>query len=54
KKIPADKVVITESGIHSRADVALMLESDIFGFLVGESMMRAENPGIKLKELFSL
>jgi indole-3-glycerol phosphate synthase len=54
KKIPADKVVITESGIHSCADVTLMLESDIFGFLVGESMMRAENPGIKLKELFSL
>jgi|TARA_B110000483_G_scaffold150889_1_gene179662 indole-3-glycerol phosphate synthase len=54
KKIPADKVVITESGIHSCADVRLMLESDIFGFLVGESMMRAENPGIKLKELFSL
>jgi|TARA_B110000879_G_scaffold34640_1_gene47790 indole-3-glycerol phosphate synthase len=54
KKIPADKVVITESGIHSCADVMLMLESDIFGFLVGESMMRAENPGIKLKELFSL
>ena len=54
KKIPADKVVITESGIHSCADVRLMLESDIFGFLVGESMMRAENPGTKLKELFSL
>ncbi|MFT6092891.1 MAG: indole-3-glycerol phosphate synthase [Pseudohongiellaceae bacterium] len=54
KMIPADKVVITESGIHSRADVALMLENDIFGFLVGESMMRAENPGTKLEELFSL
>jgi indole-3-glycerol phosphate synthase len=46
--------VITESGIHSRADVALMLENDVFGFLVGESMMRAENPGTKLKELFSV
>lgn len=54
KSIPADKVVITESGIHSSADVALMLENNIFGFLVGESMMRAENPGTKLKELFSL
>lgn len=53
KDIPADKVVITESGIHSRADIALMLENDIYGFLVGESMMRAENPGSKLKELFS-
>lgn len=54
KSIPADKVVITESGIHSTTDVELMLENDIFGFLVGESMMRAENPGTKLKELFSL
>lgn len=52
KLIPPGKVVITESGIHTRADVELMLENDIYGFLVGESMMRAENPGTKLKELF--
>lgn len=52
KEIPDDKVVITESGIHGADDVSLMIENDIYGFLVGESMMRAENPGRKLQELF--
>lgn len=52
KHIPDHKVVITESGIHSADDVQLMLDNDIYGFLVGESMMRAKNPGEKLQELF--
>ena len=47
KNIPADKVVITESGIHTAADVQLMLDNDIYGFLVGESFMRAPQPGVK-------
>jgi indole-3-glycerol phosphate synthase len=50
-QVPADKVLITESGIHSANDVNTMLDAGIYGFLVGESFMRAPSPGAKLKEL---
>ncbi len=50
-QVPADKVLITESGIHMRDDVNTMTEAGIYGFLVGESFMRAPSPGAKLKEL---
>lgn len=53
KDIPGDRFVITESGILQRADVELMLAHDVYGFLVGESFMRAQEPGKKLAELFS-
>ena len=52
--IPDDRVVITESGIHTCDDVALMRDSDVHAFLVGEAFMRAQEPGDKLRELFSL
>ncbi len=45
-------LIVTESGIHSREDVQLMLSEDVFGFLVGESFMRESSPGEKLRELF--
>jgi indole-3-glycerol phosphate synthase len=51
-QIPAGVHVITESGIGERADVEAMLARDVYGFLVGESFMRDENPGARLKELF--
>ena len=47
-----NRLVITESGIHSPEDVALMHRNGIFGFLIGESLMRSERPGAKLRELF--
>lgn len=50
--MPAGKLVITESGINTVEDVTSMTNNGIFGFLVGESFMRAENPGKKLRELF--
>ena len=50
--IPADRVVITESGIHTAADVALMRDASVHAFLVGEAFMRATEPGAKLRELF--
>ena len=50
--IPGDRVVVTESGIHTPADVAVMRERDVHAFLVGEAFMRAEEPGEKLRELF--
>lgn len=52
--VPEDCLVITESGIHSHQDVQLMLDNDIYTFLVGEAFMRAEYPGQKMRELFSL
>ena len=44
-RIPAGRTVITESGIHTRGDVALMRSAGVHGFLVGEAFMRAETPG---------
>ena len=51
--IPSGRIVVTESGIHTRQDVQLMMENNIFAFLVGEAFMRSEDPGQKLEELFS-
>lgn len=51
-QIPKDRIIVTESGIHCRDDVANMREKKVEAFLVGEAFMRAENPGEKLKELF--
>jgi len=50
--IPADRFIVTESGIHSREDVEVMREKDIHAFLVGEAFMKANEPGAKLAELF--
>jgi len=51
-QIPADRMVVTESGILGRDDVAAMRAKQVNAFLVGEAFMRAENPGDKLSELF--
>jgi len=51
-RIPRDRLVVTESGIHNRADVELMEISDVYAFLVGEAFMRAEHPGAELQRLF--
>ncbi|MFT5448199.1 MAG: indole-3-glycerol phosphate synthase [Gammaproteobacteria bacterium] len=50
--VSADRIVITESGIHTREDVAFMRTRNVHGFLVGEAFMRAPEPGSKLRELF--
>ena len=52
EEIGDDKLVITESGIKSRNDVALMHKNNVYGFLVGEAFMRQSDPGKKLKEFF--
>ncbi|MCF6282054.1 MAG: indole-3-glycerol phosphate synthase TrpC [Candidatus Polarisedimenticolaceae bacterium] len=54
EEIPPDRIVVTESGIHSTEDVALMRLSNVNAFLVGEAFMRADDPGKKLAELFSI
>jgi Indole-3-glycerol phosphate synthase len=50
--LPPGTTVITESGIVAREDVEEMMQHGVYGFLVGESFMRAGNPGLKLQELF--
>jgi indole-3-glycerol phosphate synthase len=52
KRIPSNRIAITESGINTREDVALMIEHSIYAFLVGESMMRQPDPGVALRGLF--
>lgn len=51
-RMPAGKLVVTESGIHSPGDVRLMREHGVYGFLVGEAFMRADEPGEELRRLF--
>ena len=52
-QITGDRVTITESGILTNDDVEAMKDNGIYGFLVGESFMRAPSPGQKLREMFS-
>ncbi len=52
-KIPAGCLVVTESGMRTRDDVQRMREHGVQGFLVGETFMRAPDPGKKLSELFA-
>jgi len=47
-----DKIVVTESGIHTPHDVRLMRSHHVHAFLVGEAFMRADDPGARLAELF--
>lgn len=54
KEIPDSTWVVTESGIHTPADVGLMREHNVKTFLVGETFMRAPSPGEKLSELFGV
>ncbi len=51
-EISDDKLVITESGITSKAHVELMHQNGVFGFLIGEAFIKHSNPGQKLKEFF--
>lgn len=51
-RIPDHRLTITESGINTREDVTTMTGRGIYGFLVGESFMRVDEPGEKLRELF--
>jgi indole-3-glycerol phosphate synthase len=52
-RIPDERLVVTESGIHTPADVRLMRGHGVHAFLVGEAFMRAEDPGGRLAELFA-
>ncbi len=51
KRIPADKVIVSESGIRSRADVLELAEAGIHAMLVGESLIKSDDIGKKVEEL---
>jgi indole-3-glycerol phosphate synthase len=51
-RVPADRLLVTESGITSAADVQRMRQAGIHAFLVGEAFMRADEPGLALEQLF--
>ena len=52
-RIPANKRVVTESGILHTEDVKLMRDHGVHAFLVGEAFMRAADPGVELERLFA-
>lgn len=52
-RIPADRIVVTESGILTSADVKLMRGQLVNAFLVGEAFMRADDPGVELAKVFA-
>ena len=51
-RVPADRLLVTESGILGRADVQRMRAAQVHAFLVGEAFMRAADPGAALADLF--
>ena len=51
-KVPADRLLITESGISTLEDVRRLRDANINAFLVGEAFMRADDPGAALAHLF--
>jgi indole-3-glycerol phosphate synthase len=51
KRIPPDKLIVSESGIHTRAHVERLVEAGIHAMLVGESLIKAEDIGAKTAEL---
>ncbi|MOA53970.1 Indole-3-glycerol phosphate synthase [compost metagenome] len=53
KQVPADKLLVTESGILTPADVKTLRDVGVNAFLVGEAFMRAGDPGLALAKLFS-
>ena len=52
-RLPDDRIIVTESGIFTSDDVALMRKNNVHTFLVGEAFMRQPDPGVELKKVFS-
>ena len=51
--IPDDVTVVTESGISDNSDIVKMMASGVFGFLIGEALMKEKDPGAALISLFA-
>jgi indole-3-glycerol phosphate synthase len=54
KRIPPDKLIVSESGIHDRTDVVRLVEAGIQAMLIGESLIRATHTGDKIRELLGI
>jgi indole-3-glycerol phosphate synthase len=54
KRIPSDKLIISESGIHGRDDVTKLIEGGVHAMLIGESLIRAEHTADKVRELLGV
>ena len=52
RELPAERLLVTESGIQTREDVQRMVDAGVKAFLVGEAFMRAPDPGVALSALF--
>jgi indole-3-glycerol phosphate synthase len=52
-RVPAERILVTESGIHSREDVKTLREAGVSAYLVGSAFMAAADPGMELERLFS-
>lgn len=52
ERIPPERIIVTESGIKTPDDVALMCAHQVNTFLVGEAFMRVDDPGVELERLF--
>lgn len=52
ERVPADRLIVTESGILKPEHVARMRKANVGCFLVGEAFMRARDPGVELQRLF--
>ena len=52
KHVPADRLLVTESGILAKSDVKRLRDANVHAFLVGEAFMRAADPGVALADLF--
>jgi indole-3-glycerol phosphate synthase len=50
-RIPKDKLIVSESGIHSRSHVEQLLELGVHAMLIGESLIKADDCGAKIREL---
>ena len=51
KGIPEDRIIVSESGINSKDDIDFLTKGGVHTFLIGEALMREEDPGEKLREL---
>ena len=54
KRIPADKLIVSESGIHTRDHVKQLVQAGVHAMLIGESLIRAEHTGDKVRELLGV
>ena len=52
-RIPGDKIIVSESGIQTLSDIRTLQEAGVNAFLIGESLLRQDNPGEALKKLIS-